>query len=214
MGRKVKGKPPTKYCNGQRANQPEGVLCKRTAGAGTDHVGIGRCSRHGGAAPSYAAEVERLRAVKTVEQFGLPKEIDPREALEHELHRTVGHVEWLRLEVAKLETEKMVGPVGGGQGGIPEWKPNVWINLYGVERDRLVKVAKACVEAGVELRKVELAETQGLLIAFAIKSVLEILGLAKDPRVPEVVGRVLRELPSGADAIELGESLRGELVTA
>src|SRR5687768_14069600 len=34
-----------KLCNGKRRN---GELCKKPAGAGTDHLGEGRCRRHGG----------------------------------------------------------------------------------------------------------------------------------------------------------------------
>ena len=42
-----------------------------------------------------------------------------------------------------------------------------------------------------------MAEQQGDLLALAIRRVLDAFGLADDPRVPEVVPGVLREIGAG-----------------
>ena len=42
-----------------------------------------------------------------------------------------------------------------------------------------------------------LSEQQGALLALAVRRVLEAFGLADDPRVPEVVPGVLREIGAG-----------------
>lgn len=183
---------PTDRCN---ARKPDGTLCKQPAGHKTDHPGIGRCQHHGGASPTYKAEVQRLRAAAAVEQYGLPVDTDPYQALLDELARCAGHVAWLRHKVGELQDEgdlldvNMVGPVGGGQGAIPEWKPSVWIKMYNEERDRLTKVAKTCIDAGIAERQVRIAEAQGLMIAVVIRGILKKLGVADHPQV----GRVVRE---------------------
>jgi hypothetical protein len=42
---------------------------------------------------------------------------------------------------------------------------NLWVKLYQEERDRLVRVAKAAIDAGVEERQVRLAEGQARQLA-------------------------------------------------
>lgn len=50
--------------------------------------------------------------------------------------------------------------------------PSLWYELYARERDHLVKVCAAAIRAGVETRKVELAEKQGDLLAAALRRIL------------------------------------------
>lgn len=45
MVKKIKPVPPDEHCN---ARTRAGTLCKKKAGAGTDHLGEGRCKLHGG----------------------------------------------------------------------------------------------------------------------------------------------------------------------
>jgi hypothetical protein len=168
--------------------------CGQAPGWGTEHVGIGRCKRHGGSAPLYAQKVEKLRAAVAVEQYGLPRHVDPHTALEEELDRSAGHVDWLRMQVAALETEAMHGPVGGGQGAIPEHKPHIWISMYNEERDRFRRIAKTCIDAGIAQRRVELAEAQGQLVAVAIRAILERLGVLQHPEAPQIVREELLRL--------------------
>lgn len=53
---------------------------------------------------------------------------------------------------------------------------NVWVRLYQEERDRLVPVAKATIDAGVEERHVRLAEGQAQQLAQMIRAILTDLG--------------------------------------
>lgn len=189
-------KPPDQFCNGKmkgRINE----YCHKGAGWGTDHPGVGRCKMHGGAAPTYKAEAMALAAGQAVEQYGLPREIDPHTALLEELYRTVGHVEWLRVQVASLETDDMYGPVGGGQGGFPSSEPHVFIGMYREERKHLAKVAKSCIDAGIEERQVRIAEQQGQLFAAALQAILIKLGVADHPDAPRIVREELLQLESG-----------------
>lgn len=78
-----------------------GERCKRYATKGATV-----CATHGARAPqvrrSPEARVKRERAESAVETYGLPREVDPHEALLEEVHRTAGHVAWLGQVVRGL----------------------------------------------------------------------------------------------------------------
>jgi len=78
--------------------------------------------------------------------------------------------------------------------------PSIWYELYSRERDRLIKVCSEAIRAGIEERKVQLAESQGALVAEAIRRILQDLGLSpeQESRVSEVVPRHLRALGGGS----------------
>lgn len=121
-----------------------------------------------------------------VETFGLPREVDPHSALLEELHRTAGAVEWLAAVVADI-----------GQGDVAG---SVFVELWQGERDRLVKVARACVDVGIEERRVRLAESAGAALASVVRAVLERLGLSEEQQVLalSVVPEELRRLAVGS----------------
>lgn len=145
----------------------------------------------------YAMHVEALRARQAAETFALPREIDPHTALEEELFRTAGLVDWYTVRVRDLQERDLVGPVGGGQGAYPEYKLSVWINALGEERKHFKAVAKACIDAGIAQRRVELAEQQGQMLAGVIKAILMRLGVLDHPDAPSIVREELLQLSIG-----------------
>lgn len=168
------------------------------------------CHAHGGRAPQAKAKaierVSELRAIKAVETYGLPLDISPGDALLDEVRYTAGHVAWLRERVRELEEDDLVwGRTEKVRKNATEFKgvdttygatPNVWLDLYMRERKHLVDVAKAAIAAGIEERKVRLAEQQGQLVATVIRGILGDLKLTPEQRelVAEVVPRRLRAL--------------------
>jgi hypothetical protein len=96
--------------------------------------------------------------------------VDPHTALLEELHRTAGAGAWLGAVVADLKQSQV-----GGE--------SVWVKLWAEERDRLVKVAKACVDVGIEERRVRLAEQAGAQLAGVVRAVLDRLALSEEQRV-------------------------------
>ena len=144
------------------------------------------------------------KARRAVATYGLPVDIDPAEALLQEVHHTAGHVAWLREQVAAISPEALVwGRTKTRQGRGPDGpvdvtdegaELNVWLQLYQQERKHLVAVCSAALSAGVEERRVRLAESQGATLAGVIRAVLDDLGLsaAQLERVAEVVPRHLR----------------------
>jgi len=77
--------------------------------------------------------------------------------------------------------------------------PSIWYELYTRERVHLVRVCSEALRAGIEERRVQLAETQGALVAEAIRRILEDLGLSVQQRsmVSEIVPRHLRAIAGG-----------------
>jgi hypothetical protein len=145
-------------------------------------------------------------ARKAVNTYGLPREVDPAVALLEEVHRSAGHVEWLKAKVAELDEADLVwGVVEEVDKGAGEFtgtditsaaKPNVWLELYQQERKHLTAVCKTALAAGIAERQVRLAEQQGALIVGVIQRILDDLALTAEQkaRVPEVVPRHLRSV--------------------
>lgn len=192
-----------RYC-GARKKQGPGT-CRRPAGWGTPYK-TGRCKLHGGATRTHRQKAAREAAAEAVATYGLPRELDPHEALLEEVYRTAGHVAWLGQVVAGLEREQLVEgvtkqsrtvPLPGREGSDrpdgDEGKQadvnagserteiataiSVWVRLYQQERDRLVRVAKAALDAGVAERQVQIAEQQATLFAAAIRAIVIDLGI-------------------------------------
>jgi hypothetical protein len=149
------------------------------------------CNTHGGSSPQAKAAAERriqaAQAEQAVITYGLSREIDPRDALLEEVYRAAGVVDFLRDQVQMLtadqvvwgkveEVEKTAGEFPGVDV-IHKAAVNVWVELYAQERRHLVNVCKTAIQAGIEERKVRLAEQQGALLAGVIKNILGDLDL-------------------------------------
>ena len=140
------------------------------------------CRNHGGKSPqALAAADARLaerEAVLASKTFGFPIEVDPHTALLQELHRTAGVVEWLGQMVQTLDADAVAWgttriTVGGpDHGRTSEAGRNVWVSLWQDERKHLTAVAAACAKAGIEERRVLLAESQGRVLAGVVQRIL------------------------------------------
>jgi len=180
-----------------------GAPCKRRPMQGQQV-----CGTHGGKAPQNLAAAERrmaeIRALEAVDNFGLSREIDAKDALLEELYRTAGAVDWLHAQVLALPKEDITwGTTQEEHVGSGEWKGknttkaaavNVWVQLWQEERKHLVAVSKAAISAGIEERRVLLAEQQGALLASVIKGILGDLQLtpAQAAAAPRIVADRLR----------------------
>jgi hypothetical protein len=154
--------------------------------------------------PNNRAAAREEAARRLVVTYGLPRDISPGDALLEEVQATAGHVAWLRAKVAELEDADLVWGVTEesdqqatefpGVNTTRAAKPNVWLDLYRQERKHLVDVCKAALAAGIEERRVKLAEQQGALVAGVIRAILGDLDLTADQqaKVSEVVPRHLR----------------------
>lgn len=176
-----------------------------------------------------AARAQEAAAAAVVHTLGLQVDISPTEALLEEVRWTAGHVHWLRGKVQELHDDRthVVGPDGTweaqevdgasplvwgttkvaakGSGQFPGTDtvqtaaPSVWYQLYARERQHLVAVCAAALKAGVEERRVRLAEQQGDLVAEAIRRILDALNLTPEQQtlVSTVVPAQLRLIAGG-----------------
>lgn len=170
------------------------------------------CRHHGGASKQARAKAqERIveeRARGLMATYGRKIETTATEALLDEVQWTAGHVAWLRERVQEIESAA-TGPDGnnplvwgvtrektGGQdfGTTEEAAPNIWLKLYQTERAHLVKVCAEAIKAGIEERRIKLAESQGALLAGVIRAILGDLELTAEQqaKVAVVVPRHLR----------------------
>lgn len=200
---------PDKHCGAQRANQPPGTLCTRNKGWGTSHPGVGHCKRHGGSTPSQTKAAEREIAEQAVVKLMLVdpsdmQDIDARDVLAEELWRS---------RAAVIVLGQLVNDLGLDEGGLyartyhvsgletGEAKPHVlWVMLM-EERKHLRSVAVEAAKAGVEARRIELAEAQANAVAMLLRAVFADPELALDQArqhvAAQVAARHLRALPPG-----------------
>lgn len=197
----------TKLC-GAKKTDGSGT-CKHPAGWGTPHNGRGRCKWHGGSTPTHVKAAETEVALEAVELFGLPREIEPADALLEEVHRSAGLVGYYEQRIRERLDEanpdalvfgvtKDTADTEGARKIERRAVPSAWLALYRTERKHLVDVCRVAIAAGIAERQVQLAEQQGMLIAQVIRGVLEDLGVADDPEVPAIVRRHLTLVDSAA----------------
>jgi hypothetical protein len=181
-----------------------GDRCKRYRSPGTTV-----CVKHGAGAPQVrrkAAERVKLEAAaRAAATFGLPREVAPDQALLEEIARTAGHIDWLGGIIEALDPKAVVWgtskteDVGAseftGVNTTEQAAVNVWVELYQRERTHLVVVCKAAISAGIEERRVKLAEQHGALLADVLRSVFADpeLGMSDEQRraAPDVIRRHL-----------------------
>lgn len=172
------------------------------------------CGFHGGQNPkAKAAAARRIAEEKAkviVQTYGVKVTTTATEALLDEVQWTAGHVAWLRERVQEIEAaagngdNALVWGITRRKSGGEDWgeteeaTPNIFLKLYQQERSHLVKVCSEAIKAGVEERRVRLAEQQGALVAQVIQAILGDLHLTPEQqaRVPEIVPLRLRAIAS------------------
>lgn len=167
-----------------------GKRCKRLPATGLD-----KCAIHCGLSKAERDEVARRflagqEMIKAVQTYGLPRDIDPTDALLEEVHVTAGHVAWLREQVQALEPQALVwGLREQSDKGATEFPGtdtthaamvNMWLEQYRWERRHLLDLTKTAISLGIEERRVRLAEAQGSLLNEVMRRVFGRLDLTPE----------------------------------
>lgn len=202
------------------------VHLKCTGHRKTDHRPCGMnpaegadvCRMHGGGAPQVkAAAKNRVReqiAASAAARFALPVEISPSDGLLAEVHRTAGAIAWLEAQVERVtgdtpdnliygvrKTKEWTGGEEGG-GSSTESGPGVndWLQLWQKERRHFVEVCRVTLAAGIEQKRVELAQQQAQMIVTVLKGVFAdlVLTAEQEALVPMVVPKHLRLVQTSA----------------
>lgn len=184
-----------------------GEPCKRGAGADTEHKGSGRCSLHFGNTEAENRKAQTVLAEQACETLGIPHEgIKPEQALLAELWECLGNIDFYRRQVQRLppapgddvfvsrsespdSDRDSAGHRELGEPGVygrtyhasgsptGEAKPHVLVVLYERERDRLRQIASEMLRAGVDERRVQLAEADAALAWTGIVASFTAMGL-------------------------------------
>lgn len=171
------GRPGKPTCAGHRSGDKH--FCVNYPVDGTTV-----CRKHGAAAPqvrSKALEVVQAAELRRqATKIGVPLDVNEAEGMMSLVREAAGNVEFYRQLVQELPThpgddefgvddEGNATYVRGTTGiygrtyhvsGIPtgEAKPHILVVLYNEERDRLSSYCQAALKAGIEERRVQLAE--------------------------------------------------------
>ncbi len=133
------------------------------------------CRFHGGKAPQVEAAVERRReeqrATRTVAAFALPADVEPSVALLDSLYRWYGMSTYLAGVIAELESDEGLKQLSVGAERYE--RPSVWVDLYRDALKEQSKVAKACLDAGIDERRMRLTEAHGRVLDGVIRKVVE-----------------------------------------
>lgn len=194
------------------------------------------CYIHGGRAPQVkAAAARRLalgRLTAELEQAGRigggTVEVEPADAMLAMVHECAWNVAVLRDLVAQLDARVAAftlnddgdRPVGfgaiagllGSTSKALEAAPNVLVGMYDQERDRLVKYAKMCRDAGVDERMVAVTETQAQTLAAVLEAAMTgLLALVVAAVGDDVVaGRVRARWDAEAGRV-VGDAVRAQI---
>lgn len=210
--------PPMQLCG---ARTRRGTPCEHEAGWGTQHVGVGRCRLHGGAEEHAQVNGMVQLARREMAVMGAPLSIEPQDAILECVRITAGEVAYASERIAELHACEAVGPVmrhslrrtvaeasdDGDEADLDEDSQSagdlvadtragppavhVWIEVRQRAMDRLVQYSFAALKAGIEERRVRIAEQQGMLLARAIQGILRELGVDQNPEAPAVVRKHL-----------------------
>ena len=171
-----------------------------------------------------ARRLEMAAAQSACDRLGIQVDTDPGEALIEAVREAAGNVEFYRGLVAELPIhpeddvrevnddgepfwERGEAGVYGRtyhQSGIPtgEAKPHILVVLYNQERDRLVAYAKEALAAGVEERRIRLAESDARTLFAGVGKAMAAANLTPEQieTFRSVLAQSLREstpVPSG-----------------
>ena len=176
------------------------------------------CRFHGGSTQwAKRKAAERIAQAKVEEEarkkaalFGARRDIEPSAALLELVQWTAGEVEFWRDRVRSVAEERGADALTWGETkaefGTDKGQPldvrveeataHIYYKMLYAAQDRLAQYAAAALRAGVEERRVRLAEQQGDLVATAIRRILGALGLSAEQEalVATVVPRELRAI--------------------
>lgn len=160
--------------------------------------GTTTCRKHAGKKTSLVRQ--EVAARLAVQELDLDREANPLDELLTEVQRAAAAVRWLGDKVNSLDDDAITWGLmkqtkdKDGKSTTHGAGVNLWVKLWQEERDRLARVCKLALDAGVDERRVRLAESQGAMIVDIIRATLVDLQIEQTERVHEVVSRHLRAI--------------------
>ena len=151
------------------------------------------CASHGGNAPQVRAAAARriatAEAVALAHELGLPIKTTPEQALMGALHQAAGIAAFYGSKVQEIVEDDPTNLVWGhtrtktggtDAGDTYEAGPNVWLQLWNDERDRLIRISSTALRLKLTDRQQRLAERQAQLMFGIVMSTFRELNLSLD----------------------------------
>lgn len=196
------------YCGAIKRN---GEPCRRPAGDGTVHKGVGQCQYHGGQMTERKLDAVAPAMLERLAGYDIGY-VDPLEALLMCVRVSAAEVSFFTEKVLELAPEAITERPSRQQvaGAVDpqvfdlkgEEQLNIWIRERQRSVDRLARFSKMALDAGVAERQVRIAEQMGDMIARILDGVLTDLQLTASQREesPEIIRRHLALLTAGGRA--------------
>lgn len=191
---------PAGFCCGSERPKHPGEYCKRPAGTGTEHPGVGSCKFHLGTTRNHGTAARERMAHLALLRLGRPAQTaDPAEELLAMVREAVGNVACLRDLVGELgEPAAGADRAMYGPDHLGDLRLHPLLPLYETWCTLAVKYSAEAVKAGLADRLVKVEEQRTELIARAMMAFMDDpeLGLSRDQREigRRLVGRHLRAL--------------------
>lgn len=174
-----------------------GYLCDKPAGMSTSHPGVGRCRQHGGETP----EGRREGAWVVAHAFARALDVTPWEGLLTAVKIAAGRVAFCEAKLGTAYSDRQLEPPAddsGAAGRTGEDGNNLhyWVKQAELWHDKLARVSKLAIDAGVAERLVRQLELEAQLMLRATSLTFEELGLSDDirERALGIMSRKLLEL--------------------
>lgn len=165
------------------------TMCKWPAGHLTAHIGVGMCFYHNG----YFGRELQKGAILMALAYADELNVSPWEALLSQCRLLANQVAWLRTRV--YEIEQVHGVEGLRPGGVG-WD---WVAMLEARGDRLAKVAKMCLDAGIQQQLVASIELEADNMMKAALAGMDAAGLEGEARekMLDTMSSTLLSLTSG-----------------
>lgn len=165
---------PFLICEGQVKIGKESAYgtkpCKRRAGQATGHDGVGLCAYCGG----RSGKGEAIGAILMAMAYADELNISPWEALLQQVRLLANQVAWLRGQVAMREV------IGGAEVLLPGGSAYEIVEMLERRGERLAKVSKMAIDAGVAERFIRQLDLEADLMVKAAMATFRDMGLDED----------------------------------
>lgn len=181
--------PDTTLCFARIGSGPNaGELCRLDAGSGTEHHGVGRCWRHGGATRAGVREAAWVVA----HGFARALDVTPWEGLLWAVRIAAGRVAFCEEKLGSAYSDRQLEPestsygaagrAGENEAGEVGHNMNYWVKQAELWHGKLAQVSKLAIDAGVAERLVRQLELEAQLMLRATNRTFDELGLDEDVR--------------------------------
>jgi hypothetical protein len=141
--------------------------------------------------------------------MGVPLDVSPHEALLQCIRITAGEVAYCNMQIQELNSVdevvehplEVTEQIGGEGGGFTQTKMhtpqlNIWVRTRQLALERLAKFSKMALDAGVNERRVQIAEGMAQMLAPVLKAIFDDLQLsaAQKKKAPGILRQHLLEL--------------------